>query len=102
MAEAPRARHGLREILPGVGMAKSSCEYARNARAEGETEGRAAARKAVIEAFEASGGTYGHGRVAAVAGVGERTARDVMRDEGLVARAARMLRCNKECADVAR
>ena len=36
-------------------MAKSSYEYARNAQAKGETEERAAARKAVIEASGASG-----------------------------------------------
>ena len=60
--EAPGAEYKLCEILPVVGMAKSSYEHARNARAEGETKGRAAARKAVVEAFRASGGTYGHGR----------------------------------------
>lgn len=31
MVEAPRAEHRLCEILPVVGMAKSSYEYARNA-----------------------------------------------------------------------
>ncbi len=78
-------------------MAKSSYEHARNARAEGEAKGRAAVRKAVVEAFRASGGTYGYGRVYAQvnadagdgAAIGEWTVRDIMRDEGLVARAAR-------------
>lgn len=55
--EALRAEYKLCEILPVVGMAKSSCEYAGNARTKGETEGRAAARKAVVEAFGAGGGT---------------------------------------------
>lgn len=92
MAETLRAEYKLCEILPVMGMAKSSCKYARNAQAKGETEKRAAARKAVVEAFEASGGTYGHRCITAVADVGERTARDIMRDEGLVARAARKKR----------
>ena len=89
MVEALRAEYKLCEILPVVGMAKSSYEYARNAQAKGETEERAAARKAVVEAFEASGGTYGYRRITAVAGVGERAVHDIMRDEGLVARAAK-------------
>ena len=92
MVEALRAEYKLCEILPVVGMAKSSYEYARNAQAKGETEERAAARKAVVEAFEASGGTYGYRRITAVAGVGEWTVRDIMRDEGLVARAAKKKR----------
>ena len=92
MAEALRAEHKLCEILPVAGMAKSSYEYARNAQAKGETEEHAAARKAVIEAFEASGGTYGHRRITAVVDVGEWTVRDIMRDEGLVARVARKKR----------
>jgi len=92
MAEAPGAECRLCEALPVVGMAKSSCECARKARAKGEAEERAAARKAVAEAFEASGGTYGHRRITAVAGVGEWTVRDIMRDERLVARAARRKR----------
>lgn len=58
MVTALRPRWKLCEVLPVAGMAKSSCEYARSAQAGGETEGRAAARKAVIEAFEAGGGTY--------------------------------------------
>ena len=94
--EALRAKHGLCEVLPVAGTAKSSCGHARNARAEGETKERAAARKAVIEAFEASGGAYGYRRVYAQASadagdgaaIGEWTARGIMRDEGLVARAA--------------
>ena len=62
MVEALRAEYRLYEILPVVGMAKSSYEYARNAQARGETEEHAAARRAVVEAFEASGGTYEIGR----------------------------------------
>ena len=89
MVEALRAEYKLCEILPVVGMAKSSYEYARNAQAKGETEERAAARKAVVEAFEASGGTYGYRRITAMVDVGEWTVRDIMRDEGLVARAAK-------------
>ena len=73
-------------------MAKSSYEYVRNAQAKGETEEHAAARKALIEAFEASGGTYGYRRITAVVDVGEWTVRDIMRDERLVARAARKKR----------
>ena len=91
-AGAPRAEYGLCEIPPVMVMAKSSHEHARDARAKGETEERAAARKAVVEAFEASGGTYGHRRIAAVAGAGERAVRGIMRDEGLVARAAKKKR----------
>ena len=95
MVEALRAEYKLCEILPVAGMAKSSYEYARNARAKGETEERAAARKAVVEAFEASGGTCGHRRIAAAAGAGDRAVRGIMRDEGLVARAAKKKRrCN--------
>ena len=56
MVTALRSRWKLCEVLPVAGMAKSSYEYARNAQAGGEAEGRAAARKAVIEAFEAGGG----------------------------------------------
>ena len=92
MAEALRAEYKLCEIPPVVGMAESSCEYAGNAQAKGETEEHAAARRAVIEAFGASGGTYGHRRITAAADVGERTVRGIMRDEGLVARAARKKR----------
>ena len=100
MATALRPRWKLCEVLPVVGMAKSGCEYARNARAGGEAEGRAAARKAVIEAFGAGGGTYGHRRVCAQvnadagdgAAIGGRTVRGIMRDEGLVACAARKKR----------
>lgn len=100
MAEALRAECRLCEILPEAGMAKSSYEYARSAQAKGETEGHAAARKAVIEAFEASGGTYGYRRACAQvnadagdgAAIGEWTVRGIMRDEGLVARAARKKR----------
>ncbi len=92
MAEALRAECRLCEILPVVGMAKSSCECARKARAKGEAEEHAAARKAVAEAFEASGGTYGYRRITAVVDVGEWTVRDIMSDVGLVARAAKRKR----------
>ena len=92
MAEALRAEYKLCEIPPVMGMAKSSCEYAGNARAKGETEERAAARKAVVEAFGASGGTCGHRRITAAAGAGEWTVRGIMGDEGPVARAARKKR----------
>lgn len=61
MVEALRAEYKLCEILPVAGMAKSGYEYARSAQAKGEAEGHAAARKAVIEAFGAGGGTYGYG-----------------------------------------
>ena len=81
-------------------MAESGYEYARNARLGGETEERAAARKVVIEASGAGGGTYGYRRVYAQANadagdgaaIGEWTVRDIMRDGGLVACAARKKR----------
>ena len=100
MVEALRAEHRLCEILPVVGTAKGSYEYARNAQAGGEAEGRAAARRAVIGAFEAGGGAYGYRRAPAQASadagdgaaIGEWTVRDIMRDEGLVACAARKKR----------
>lgn len=100
MVEALRAEYKLCEILPVAGMAKSGYEYARSAQAKGEAEERAAARRAVIEAFGAGGGTYGYGRVYAQASadagdgaaIGEWTVRDIMRDEGLVACAARKKR----------
>lgn len=100
MVEALRAEYKLCEILPVAGMAKSGYEYARSAQVKGEAEGHAAARKAVIEAFGAGGGTYGYGRVYAQASadagdgaaIGEWTVRDIMRDEGLVACAARKKR----------
>ena len=100
MAGVPRAEYKLCEVLPVVGMAKSSYEYARSAQAKGETERHAAARKAVIEASGAGGGTYGCRRVYAQASadagdgaaIGEWTVRGIMRDEGLVARAARKKR----------
>ena len=44
MVEALRAEYKLCGILPVVGMAESSYEYARNAQAKGETEERSAAR----------------------------------------------------------
>lgn len=98
--EALRAEHRLCEIPPVAGMAKSSYEYARSAQAKGETEGHAAARKAVIEAFEAGGGTYGYRRVHAQvnadagdgAAIGEWTVRGIMEEENLAARVARKKR----------
>ena len=100
MVEALRAEYKLCEILPVAGTAKSSYEYARNAQAGGEAEERAAARKAVIEASGASGGTYGYRRVHAQvnadagdgAAIGGRTVRSIMEEENLVARAARKKR----------
>lgn len=100
MVEALGAEYRLCEILPVVGMAKSSYEYAGNAQAGGEAEERAAARKAVIEASGASGGTYGYGRVYARvnadagdgAAIGEWTVRGIMEEENLVACAARKKR----------
>lgn len=100
MAEALRAEYRLCEVPPVAGMAKSSCEYARSAQAKGEAEGRAAARKAVIEAFGAGGGTYGCRRAPAQvnadagdgAAIGGRTVRGIMGDEGPLARAARKKR----------
>lgn len=100
MATAPGDKHELCEILPAVGMAKSSHGCARGARPGGETGEHAAARKAVVEAFGASGGTYGHGRITARADagsepggrVGEWTAHGIMGEEGLVARVARRRR----------
>ena len=100
MVGALRAEYELCEIPPVAGMAKSGCEHAGNAQAGGEAEGRAAARKAVIEASGAGGGTYGYRRACAQvnadagdgAAIGERTVRGIMGDEGLVARAARKRR----------
>ena len=62
--------------------------------ARGEGPERAAAREAVRAAFEESGGTYGYRRIYAQAnsgagpdaGIGERTVRSIMRQEGLAAR----------------
>ncbi len=107
MVSALRARYRLCEILPVVGMAKSSYEYARNARAKGESGEHAAARKAVIEAFEASGGTYGYRRVhaqvnadaAGGAAIGEWTVRSIMEEERLVARTAKRRRRYSSYAD---
>lgn len=100
MVGALRAEYGLCEILPVAGMAESGYEYARRAQAGGEAEERAAAGKAVIEASGAGGGTYGYRRVYAQvnadagdgAAIGEWTVRDIMRDGGLVACAARKKR----------
>jgi transposase-like protein len=100
MVTALRPKYKLCEILPIVGMAKSSYEYARNAQAKGETEEHAAARRAVVGAFEASGGTYGYRRVYAQVNaaseddgrIGEWTVRSIMEEENLVARAAKKKR----------
>ena len=100
MVEALGAEYRPCEILPVAGMAKSGYGYAGSAQAGGEAEGRAAARRAVIEASGASGGTYGYRRVHAQASadagdgaaIGERTVRGIMGDGGLVACAARKKR----------
>ena len=100
MVEALGAECRLCEILPVAGMAKSSCGYARSAQAKGETERHAAARKAVIEASGASGGTCGCRRIYAQASadaeggaaIGGWTVRSIMEEENLVARAARKKR----------
>ena len=98
LVDALRPRWRLREILPIVGMAKSSYEYARNARLRGESAERSAARKAIVEAFGASGGTYGYRRVQAQVNasggmhVGEWTVRSIMEEEGLAARVAKRKR----------
>ena len=100
MVEALGAEHRLCEVLPVAGTAKGGCEYARSARAGGEAEGRAAARRAVIEASGAGGGACGYGRVHAQvnadagdgAAIGGRTVRGIMGEENLVARAARKKR----------
>ena len=92
MVTALRGKYRLCEIRPVVGMAKSSYEYARNARSRGESEEHASAREAVVAAFDESGGTYGYRRITAMVNVGEWTVRSIMRDEGLVARAARRRR----------
>ena len=105
MVEALGAEYRLCEILPVVGMAKSSYEYARRAQAKGEAEEHAAARKAVVEASGASGDTYGYRRIYAQdsadaedgAAIGERAVRSIMRDEGLVACAARKKRRCSSC-----
>ena len=65
MVTALRTKYKLCELLPVAGMAKSSYEYARNVRLKGETEEHAAAREAVMAAFESSGGTYGYRRIVA-------------------------------------
>ena len=100
MVTALRTKYKLCELLPVVGMAKSSYEYARNVQLKGETEEHAAAREAVIAAFESSGGTYGYRRIVAEVNagsgsesrVGEWTVRAIMAEENLVACAAKKKR----------
>lgn len=100
MVTALRTKYKLCELLPVVGMAKSSYEYARNVQLKGETEEHAAAREAVIAAFESSGGTYGYRRIVAEVNagsgsesrVGEWTVRAIMAEESLVACAAKKKR----------
>lgn len=82
MAEALRAGRKPCEIPPVACMARSSCKYAGNALAKGEAEERAAVRKAVVEAFGAGGGAYGHRRITAVADAGEWTVRGIMGGRG--------------------
>lgn len=93
-----RDRWPLRELLMAIRMAKSSYEYAARALERGESESRAAARQAVIAAFEEAGGKYGHRRVldAVDAGdgphVGEWTVRGIMREEGLAGKTTKRKR----------
>ena len=88
-----RDRYGLHEILPVVGMAKSSYEYAAAAlaRPRRDSPSRDEARRAVVSAFRDGGGAYGYRRVLASVNagapperrVGEWTVRAIMREEGL-------------------
>lgn len=95
-----RPKWALKDLLPMLGMAKSSYEYARAANARGERTSHAEVRCAVIEAFELSGAVYGYRRVHAAVNagrgdgkcIGEWTVRAIMRDEHLEARAARRKR----------
>ncbi|MGN0073565.1 MAG: IS3 family transposase [Coriobacteriales bacterium] len=93
-----RGEWKLRELLEAVDMAKSSYEYAVHALERGESESRAAARQAVVAAFEEAGGKYGYRRVlkAIDAGdgphVGEWTVRSIMREEGLSGKASKKKR----------
>ena len=95
LVDALRPKWALKEILPVVGMAKSSYEYARKARERGESEKHRKAREAIVAAFEESGGTYGYRRVLAQVNasddlsVGEWTVREVMSEENLHARVAK-------------
>ena len=95
LVDALRPKWALREILPVVGMAKSSYEYARKARGREEGEGRKRAREAIVAAFNESGGTYGYRRVLAQVNasgdvnVGEWTVREVMAEESLHAKVAK-------------
>lgn len=87
-----RAKWRLKGLLPAVGMAKSSYEHARAARLGGEAAERAAAREAVVSAFEGSGGAYGYRRIwkqvnaGSGARIGERTVRAIVAEGGLAAR----------------
>lgn len=100
MAAALRAKHGLCELPPAVGMARSGYEHAGNAQLKGETGEHAAAKKAVVEAFESSGGTYGYRRIVAEVNAGSEpegriggwTVRAIMAEENLVACAAKKKR----------
>lgn len=88
---------GLGELLGAVGMAKSSYCYAARALRRGEGAARAAAREAVVAAYERAGGAYGYRRVlgavnAGGARVGEWTVRAIMREEGLAGKAPRRRR----------
>ena len=98
LIEGLRTRYRLCELLQAFDMAKSSYEYARGACARGESEERAAARQAVVDAFSASNGTYGYRRVLAALkasgseSIGEWTVRAIMGEEKLIARTARRRR----------
>ena len=100
MVTALGAKYRLREPLPVAGMAESSYGYARSVQLKGETEEHAAAREAVMAAFESSGGTYGYRRIVAEVNagpgsesrVGEWTVRAIMAEENPVACAAKKKR----------
>lgn len=89
---ALRGKYRPRETLPIASMAKSSCEYASKVRAKGGSEEHAATRKAVIAAFEESGGAYDCRRITAMVGAGERRVRAITKEESLIASAARKKR----------
>ena len=92
LVDTLRGEWRLRELLEAVGMAKSSYEYAARAIGRGESAQRAAARQAVVAAFEENRGRYGYRRVMSAVNsgdgpkVGEWTVRGIMREEGLEGR----------------
>lgn len=92
LVDALRSEWRLRELLEAVRMAKSSYEYAARAIERGESARRAAARRAVVDAFEENRGRYGYRRIMSAVNsgdgpkVGEWTVRGIMREEGLEGR----------------